>query len=53
MKEKEENRKRKTPESLQTFLMVEVTGFEPATFWSRTHPRTPQPLEERLNSKEL
>ncbi len=30
------HRKKKKPEtSFQAFSMVEVTGFEPATFWSR------------------
>ncbi len=50
---KDLHKKRKASEFSRKLLVVEVTGFEPATFWSRTHPRTLQPLEERLNSTKI
>ena len=33
-------RKRLKTQCFQAFSMVEVTGFEPATFWSRTKRAT-------------
>ena len=33
-------KKEKTFDFSTVFILVEVTGFEPATFWSRTHRAT-------------